>query len=300
MEDFYGDYFKWWVGVVRERVDETHVRVRIFGVHPLEESELDMSDLPLALVTYPTSGGQAGSGSSTHNLDVDSWVYGFSPDSTFMQPIIIGVIQGSDYSMSTYGTNGGQFVGEGGDSSYPDVDTGGTMNIPGGSNIAKTYNYVHANLKSEGSSSDPHLHASALCGVLLLETSGINPQVVGGWKGRAWGICQWLGGRRTQLFRKYGRTKRLDHQLDFMWWELNNTERSAKRRWLSATNLPDAVAGFASFERAEEWQRTGRGSYGINRRHSNFKKRLKYAYQVYNTQSPIEKPSTDFNQGVIT
>lgn len=185
--------------------------------------------------------------------------------------------------MSTYQSEGGEFVGQGweevpSNEGTPQVDTSASMNIPGGSNIEKTYNFVYAKLVQEGSSRDPHLHASALVGVLLLETTNINPQTVGGYKGRAWGICQWLGTRRKQLFSRYGQTKRLDHQLDFMWWELNNTERSAKSAWLRSTNMPDAVAGFCAFERAEEWK-NGR----VSRSHSNFKKRLQYAYRTYNS-----------------
>ena len=291
--NFYGDNVRHWVGVVKEKVDETYVKVRIFGIHPLEESELSSSDLPLAVVLYPTTGAQMGFGSVSHNLEPDTWVMGISLDDSFMQPIITGVIQGTDYSMSTASSGGGAFVG---DQSYdeqgnPQVDTGATTNIPGGSNVEKAYNYVYSKLQSEGSSSDPHLHAAALVGVLRLETTGVNPAVVGGYKGRAWGICQWLGPRRKQLFAKYGRTKRLDHQLDFMWWELNYTpERKAKNRWLSATNLPDAVDGFAGFERNENWNsKKGR----VNRGHPNYSKQLKYAYEVFNSISHTAYPQNN-------
>lgn len=278
MKKTYSDHSKNFFGIVKEVIDETFVRVFIFGVHPLDQSKVDISDLPKAQVLYPTTGGQAGSGSIQHNLEVDSWVYGFAVDEMWTQLFIISAVQGTMYSMSTYDSNGGEFIGDGGG----DIDITETTNIPGGSNIEKSYNYVYEKLLREGSSSDPHLHASACLGVLLLETSGINPAVVGGYKGRAWGICQWLGSRRKQLFAKFGRTKRLDQQLDFMWWELNNTEKSAKRKWLSATNLEDATAGFAAFERAEEWD-LKRGV--IIRSHPNFKKRLRYAYQIYNSAS---------------
>jgi hypothetical protein len=288
--NFYGDNVRHWVGIVKEKVDETYVKVRIFGIHPLEESELSSSDLPLAVVLYPTTGAQMGFGNVSHNLEPDTWVMGISLDDTFMQPIITGVIQGTDYSMSTSSSGGGVFPNDEnytGNGENPNVDTTAVTNIPGGSNIEKTYNYVYSKLTAEGSSNDPHLHASALVGVLRLETTNINPAVVGGYKGRAWGICQWLGSRRVKLFKKYGRTKRLDHQLDFMWWELNGDEARAKRRWLSATNLPDAVAGFAAFERNENWDlKTAQ----VKRGHPNFKKQLRYAYEVYNTISHTKYP----------
>lgn len=285
--DYYGNNMKPLIGIVEDLVDEAFVKVRVFGIHPINKEDVTTEMLPKALVIYPVTGGQVSSGSISHNIEIDSWVFGYWVDYPIcQQPIVTGVIQGSEYSMSTYKSGGGEFVEQGVDGTSS-VDVDATTNIPGGSNIQKAYNYVYSRLMKEGSSSDAHLHASAVCGVLMLETSGINPAVVGGYKGRAWGICQWLGNRRSQLFNKYGRTKRLDNQLDFMWWELNNTERRAKGLWLRSTNLPDAVAGFASFERAEEWQ-GGR----INRAHGNFKKRLQYAYQVYNTMKKTGEITT--------
>jgi len=284
-EDYYGSSFMPLVGVVEEVLDEAYVRVRVYGIHPIDRNAVPTDALPAALVVYPVTGGQVSSGSISHNLQVDSWVIGYWLDFPYCQQLIVtGSIQGTDYSMSTYGSQGGSFVGEGsavegGDSGTDGVDSGATTNIPGGSNIQKTYNYVTTKLVAEGGTNN-HLHASALVGVLMLETSGINPTVVGGYRGRAWGICQWLGSRRDNLFRRYGRTKRLDQQLDFMWWELNGPESSAKRLWLRAGNLPDAVAGFCMFERAEE-VRNG----VVMRSHGNFKKRLQFAYQVYNSMS---------------
>lgn len=283
---YFSENFHPLVGVVEQVIDEAYVRVRCFGIHPLDKTKVRTDQLPPALVLYPTTGGQVGGGSLTHNLEVDSWVFGYFVDYPLcMQPIITHAIQGTSYSMSTYSSQGGEFVGQGDGASVstdggyaPPVDTGATINIPGGSTIEQSYNYIYGKLVAEGSSSDPHLHTSAAIGVLLLETTNINPKTVGGYKGRAWGICQWLGSRREQLFKRYGQTKRLDHQLDFMWWELNNTERRAKSAWLRSSNLPDAVAGFCAFERAEEWQ-NGR----VNRSHGNFKKRLQYAYRTYNS-----------------
>lgn len=287
-QDYYGSSMIPLFGIVEQLIDETFVKVRVFGIHPIDKVAVTTDMLPPAQVIYPTTGGQASSGSISHNLEVDSWVFGYWIDYPIcQQPIVVGVIQGGEYSMSTYSSGGGEFVEQGTDGSGG-VDVDATTNIPGGSNVQKAYNYVYSRLQKEGSSSDPHLHASAVCGVLMLETSGINPAVVGGYKGRAWGICQWLGQRRDQLFGKYGRTKRLDQQLDFMWWELNNTERRAKGLWLRSTNLPDAVAGFAAFERAEEWQ-GGR----INRGHGNYKKRLQFAYQVYNSLKKTGDITTD-------
>lgn len=282
-------------GVVEDTIDECYVKVRVFGTHPQDKTLVTTEMLPNMLVLYPTGGGQVDSGMLNHNIPVDAWVRGEWIDWPMCQQgVVTHVVQGTDYSMSNYGSGGGAFVGQGGeyldDGNYPEVDTSSSMNIPGGSTIEKTYNYVYAKLTNEGGSNDPHMHTCALIGVLMLETTNINPTVVGGYKGRAWGICQWLGPRRRQLFRKYGRTKRLDHQLDFMWWELNNTERRAKGLWLRGTNLPDAVEGFCMFERAEEVIR-GR----VRRGHPNYKKRLQFAYQAYNSLKKSESVSVSEN-----
>lgn len=282
---YYGANFSPFFGIVEEKIDEAYVRVRIFGIHPMDDKEAVQTDmLPPALVLYPTTGGQVGGGNLSHNLEVDSWVMGFFLDYPYcMQPVVTNAIQGAAYSMSTYKSGGGEFVGQGEidaeDSDSDPVNPGNSTNLVGGSNGEKVYNYIYAKLVAEGSSSDPHMHTAAAMGVLEIESPGFRPEVEGGFKGRAWGICQWLDPRRQQLFDRYGRTKRLDQQLDFMWWELNNTERIRKKAWLQTTNLVDATAGFNTFERADDFnKKTGK----TIRSHSIFKRRLKAAYGFYN------------------
>lgn len=283
-DDFYGQNANYFFGVVEEQIDEVYIRVRVFGIHPIDKTLVPMNHLPPALVIYPTTGGQVSGGTSSHNIQVDTWVMGMFLDyPVCMNPIVTGVVQGTDFSMSNYNKEGGVFVGQGSsDSDYGEIPNNGeTINLEGKNNIQKTYNYVYDKLVSEGSSSDPHMHTSALVGNLLLETTGINPATVNSIG--AWGICQWLdaGKRRTKFFQKYGKSKQLSHQLDYMWWELNGVEGAAKRKWLGANNLTDAAAGFAHFERNEMFVRnTGK----LNRNHKNFRQVVKYSYQVYNNQ----------------
>lgn len=270
-------------GTVEEVIDESYVRVRIFGIHPLNKEDVPTELLPPALVLYPTTGGQAGGGSISHNIEVDSWVMGYFVDYPYcMQPIVTNTIHGAAYSMSSQTSGGAYFTGDG--SNYTGDESGGSenydtttvTNIPGGSNAEKVYNYLYSKLKNEGSSSDIHMHVAAAMGVMQVESPGFRAEITGGYKGRAWGICQWLGPRRAQLFQRYGRTKDLGQQLDFMWWELNNTERKAKGNWLRATNLVDACAGFNTFERAADCPR------GVTiRNNSIFKRRVKAAYGFY-------------------
>ncbi len=69
-EDFYGDKFRWFVGVVKDVGDDrSRVRVRIFGIHHTEDTtRVSDGDLPWATVLYPTTGGQTSGGNSSHNL----------------------------------------------------------------------------------------------------------------------------------------------------------------------------------------------------------------------------------------
>ena len=293
--DFYGNKYAWFVGTVREVVDECYVRVRVFGIHPtMDTQRVSDSDLPLALVVYPVTGDQQGSGAPTHNLSIDSWVMGFFVDYPYcQQPVVTHAIQGDSISMSGYRQGGGEFVGqgEGSDEGPLPTDDGSSVNLTGNSNVERAYNYVREKLEAEGDS-NAHLHASAWVGGLMVESGpSVSPTAVNP-SSKAFGICQWLGSRKRQLFQKYGRTGRMDQQLDFMWWEMNHSESRSKQMLLASTNMADAVAAMSMFERAED-VREGR----LNRGHSVYRKRYKFANQVYNTFSgrtttPSTPPTT--------
>lgn len=49
---------------------------------------------------------------------------------------------------------------------------------------------------------------------------GLRTPVGGGYKGRAYGIGQWLGPRKAELFKRYGENPGLQDQLEFLHWEL--------------------------------------------------------------------------------
>ena len=54
----------------------------------------------------------------------------------------------------------------------------------------------------------------------LYAESALNPNAVNKSSG-AYGISQWLGGRKRSLFKKYGPHPSLDQQLEFLWGELS-------------------------------------------------------------------------------
>ena len=107
-DDFYGDRFRWFTGVVKDVGFDGRVRVRIFGIHHTEDIvRVSDGDLPWAIVLFPTTGGQTSGGNANHGLVNGTWVAGFFADGEdSQQPIIMGVINGGQGSVNN--SPGGQ------------------------------------------------------------------------------------------------------------------------------------------------------------------------------------------------
>lgn len=66
----------------------------------------------------------------------------------------------------------------------------------------------------------------------------------------AYGIAQWLGNRKKNLIAKYGNNPTFDQQLEFLWEELNTTEKNAFDKLLKSQSLEEATNSFMKhFER---------------------------------------------------
>ena len=94
MENFIGkDGFVWWVGVVKDRADPLGLgrcRVRIFGWHTDNVSELPDEDLPWALPMLPINNSKSFSAPR-----LGEWVVGFFMDvASGQSPIMMGVLPG--------------------------------------------------------------------------------------------------------------------------------------------------------------------------------------------------------------
>lgn len=94
MENFIGkDGFVWWMGIVEARNDPLGLgrcKVRIFGWHTNNTSELPTDDLPWALPMYPINNSKSFSAPR-----LGEWVVGFFMDVTSAQsPVMMGVIPG--------------------------------------------------------------------------------------------------------------------------------------------------------------------------------------------------------------
>jgi hypothetical protein len=91
---FFGkDGFIWWKGVVEDRKDPIflgRVRVRIFGWHTENKSELPTSDLPWAMISLPGD-----NGGNPVGLREGDWCWGFFLDGKDAQrPVVVGHFAG--------------------------------------------------------------------------------------------------------------------------------------------------------------------------------------------------------------
>jgi len=78
----------------------------------------------------------------------------------------------------------------------------------------------------------------------LYQESTLNPTIVGD-NGTAFGLAQWRGSRLTELQRSIPNWKTIDGQLDFIWKELNSTEKRTLGLLKTATTPEDAAVIFS-------------------------------------------------------
>src|SRR5262245_12733519 len=76
----------------------------------------------------------------------------------------------------------------------------------------------------------------------LMQESGLRTDAKNSQSG-AYGIGQWLGGRKTNLLNQ-GDSGSLRGQLDFLWSELQGPERAALQRLKGAHSVADAADAF--------------------------------------------------------
>lgn len=109
--------------------------------------------------------------------------------------------------------------------------------------------------------------ARGIYGNLMQESQG-NIRATSSDGHNSYGLAQWTGDRKQRLFRMYGTNPTLNNQLDFIWWELNNTHKSALNELRMTSNTRDATKVFMDkFERP-------------HKDYANFNRRLKYANSV--------------------
>lgn len=294
-EDYYGENLRWFIGVVKDSAgDKNRVRVRIFGVHRMDDVE-DVSDgdLPYAIVLYPTTGGQTSGGSMSHGLKNGTWVFGFFADGEdCQQPVVVGVFGGGVNSTSSLSTSapGGDSTNLQNDVAY-DTKNNQVVNVPGNSTEQKAYNLIRSMLEKTGKSSgDLHAQTCGIMGNISAESnfkiSSYNPNDRGQ---PSFGLCQWRGDRRTELIRRYGNSPSLEQQIAYLFDELNGSEKKAFNRILAATDINKATEAMCFFERPACYKR---GS--IDTSHSTYKPRIAAAMRFYSSMqyTPPESVKT--------
>jgi murein DD-endopeptidase MepM/ murein hydrolase activator NlpD len=115
--------------------------------------------------------------------------------------------------------------------------------------------------------------AAAIVGSLMQEsmnprTKDIDPEMVNSIG--AYGIAQWMGPRRAQL-EKRSKHNTLQAQIDFLDWELKNTEKPAMRALRAAKDLTSKVVAFT-----RRFERPGK-------KEERIEQRIAYAEAAYNS-----------------
>ena len=86
----------------------------------------------------------------------------------------------------------------------------------------------------------------------LMGESKLNAKAVNPTSG-AFGYAQWLGDRKKKLFAKYGNNPTEEQQLEFIWEELNTSERRAFEELLQTKTVDGAINSFMRhFERLSQ------------------------------------------------
>jgi len=298
-DDLYGSQqYRWFTGIVKEIADNDRVKVRIFGIHKMDDTtDVSDGDLPLAMVVYPTNSSGGG-----HALAPGKWVVGYFADGDdCQQPVVTGVLKGgsgaSDNSSSSSGATSQNAARSATDSGSPGTDSAGTANataspsnLAGNTNAAKAYNFFYERLQASGKSGGSiHAQASALVGQGNSE-SGMNPKAkvmdINGWPSK--GLTQWNRERLWKLERQYGDASSqqdknltplnstLEQQLAFWWDEMNGPEIRAFNKLLSAANATDATDAIVMFGRGKpSWGKGPDGKFGVQRDNAQYKTKLK-------------------------
>jgi len=228
-------------GVVRSNplphVDDAHKAV----VEALAKSTAvpSVGDLPWATVLMPTtSAGQGGIGQNRHELQVETWVYGFfldGPDG--QQPVVLGVWPGGPGAGTAAGGGGGITTNPTGNgTAQPD-------NRPVSDKELSAVRY----LMGKGYTSQ---QAAGIVANLSLE-SGMSTTVLGD-DGTAIGLAQWRLDRRSELQRRPN-WNTMEGQLDFVDYELKTYPRFGGAELRNATSPSRAAEVFTrKYERPRD------------------------------------------------
>lgn len=242
------DNLVWFFGIVEAIDDPTNngrVRVRAFGFHPtVNEGTVEVDELPWAIVLR----------SSPHMhtpMDVGDTVVGVFMDGRDAQmPLVFGALTLPKFGVPTVHNSrvGGSGAGGNGPAGQgnPDFGAGSTEHAE------EAYNYfIDRLMKEEGMSREEAANiAAGIVGNLQAESGANLNTGIKGDGGAAWGIAQWHPVRRADFEREFGipfEQSTFQDQLDFVWWELQNTESEAYDILLTASSSSQAAYIFDKY-----------------------------------------------------
>lgn len=292
--DFYGNQYKWFVGLVKEVLGGNAVRVRIIGIHHLEDNvRVSDKDLPIAYLLYPIDYTNA------HSIKVDTWVCGFFLDGdNCQQPIVTGILTGGGLTGNA-GNNSNQFQ----------CGTGFNANLVGNATEQKIWNFLYNNFQQAGAL-DP---AAATAGIMgnLYQESRLDPNAgTSDWASDAnsgeqsFGLAQWNkeAGRFQKLLnfaKENGGSaedwRRLDVQLKFLWKELVEDYSGVFLELKKSTDPTRAAIAFYEYEKFKGWNDSTRTNKTAKYEVREGQARLYYKKYGNSTQPP---PPSSTSSGV--
>lgn len=136
--------------------------------------------------------------------------------------------------------------------------------VKGSSKQAMDYFYKKLMEKNKGKKNAESLsrvQAAGIVGNLIHESAGLQTGIKGD-GGRAFGLAQWHPDRQVGLKalakRKGTKITDFNTQLEYVWHELNNTEKKALNLLLRSNTVKGATAAFMQFERPGDPQFSNR------------------------------------------
>ena len=78
----------------------------------------------------------------------------------------------------------------------------------------------------------------------IMQESGGDPKAISKDGHNSYGLAQWTGDRKRRLFKMYGTNPTAEQQLDFLWWELNNTHKNVLKQLKATSTVREATKIF--------------------------------------------------------
>lgn len=133
--------------------------------------------------------------------------------------------------------------------------------------------------------------AAGLVGNFMRE-SQMNPSALNKYSG-AYGLGQWLGARKTKLFKRYGKNPTFENQLDYVWDELNSSHKRGLKMLRQSKTVDDAarnVFGYYEFSAGPEAAVAAMNRSGMGTKWKNpdgtlaLNSGINYAHAAYNSK----------------